>query len=220
MVLLSGGIDSATVLAIAMAEGLTAYALSFDYGQRHIAELDAAARVAASLGAERHLTVSIGAGVFGGSALTDPGIAVPGSPAAGIDATYVPARNTVFLSLALAWAETTGAAGIFTGATAQDQAGYPDCRPEYLSAFESVAALATSAGVSGNAPRIYAPLISLTKAQVIRRGLSLGVDYSLTCSCYNPPPGPCGACGACASRAEAFAELGIPDPAMAKEGRR
>lgn len=223
VVLLSGGADSATAMAVARAEGLAVYALSFGYGQRAAAaELGAAARVAVSLSAARHLTASLGtaADVFGGSALTDPGISMPAIPAGSVDATYVPARNTVFLSLALAWAETIGAGEIFIGVTAQDQAGYPDCRPGYLRAFEAMAALATSAGMSGDAPRVRAPLIGLTKAQAIRRGLSLGVDYSLTRSCYNPAAGPCGACGACILRAGAFTELGIPDPALTEERLR
>jgi 7-cyano-7-deazaguanine synthase len=216
VVLLSGGLDSATVLAIAREEGFMPYALSFRYGQRHAAELEAAALVAASLGAQRHLVADIGTGVFGGSALTDHAIGVPQSPAAGIDATYVPARNTVFLSLALAWAETLGAGHIFIGVNAEDYGGYPDCRPEYLSAFERMAALATSAAAGGVPVRIRAPLTGLAKAQVIERGLALGVDYSLTRSCYDPDAAgqPCGSCGACQVRAGGFAALGIDDPAL------
>jgi 7-cyano-7-deazaguanine synthase len=215
VVLLSGGVDSATVLAIAKAEGFALYAVSFSYGQRHDVELSAAYRVADALGVAEHVIVDVPASLFTGSALTDRSIAVPGTPASEPDATYVPARNTVFLSMALAWAESLGAADIFIGVNADDHAGYPDCRPEYLSAFQRMAALATNAGPV----EIHAPLIDLTKAEIVMRGLELGVDYSLTHSCYNPAPGPCGACGACILRAAAFAEAGVPDPAMAG-GRR
>jgi 7-cyano-7-deazaguanine synthase len=215
VILLSGGIDSATVLAIAKADGFTPCALSFRYGQRHGAELQAAIRVATAQRVSQHLIADVPAALFAGSALTDWDIAVPDSPAAEPDATYVPARNTVFLSLALAWAESIGAAHIFIGVNADDYAGYPDCRPEYLSAFQRMALLATNAGPV----EIHAPLIDLAKTEVIRLGMALGVDYSLTLSCYNPAPGPCGACGACILRAAAFAEAGVPDPAMAGERR-
>jgi 7-cyano-7-deazaguanine synthase len=216
VVLLSGGIDSATVLAVARSEGFAPYALSFRYGQRHAAELAAAGRVAAAQGVVRHLILDVDVSVFGGSALTDPAADVPAGPAASIDATYVPARNTVFLSLALAWAETIGARDIFIGVNAGDHDGYPDCRPGYLAAFQQMAGLATSAGPV----QIRAPLIRMTKAAIIRHGLRLGVDYTPTLSCYNPAPGgPCGACGACSVRAAAFTELGIPDPALAGDRR-
>jgi 7-cyano-7-deazaguanine synthase len=215
VVLLSGGIDSATVLAVARSEGFAPYALSFSYGQRHRRELTAAAQVAAAQGVARHLVLDVDASVFGGSALTDPAIDVPAGPAVSVDATYVPARNTVFLSLALAWAETVGAQAIFIGVNAGDHAGYPDCRPGYLTAFQEMAALATSAGPA----QIRAPLIRMTKTAVIRHGLRLGVDYTPTLSCYNPAPGPCGACGACSVRAAAFTELGVPDPALAGDRR-
>jgi 7-cyano-7-deazaguanine synthase len=215
VVLLSGGIDSATTLALARSGGFEPYALSFHYGQRHAAELQAARAVADAQGVTRHLVADLPHHLFGGSALTDPGIALPGTPAAGIDATYVPARNTVFLSMALAWAETAGARDIFTGVNADDYAGYPDCRPEYLSAFQRMAALATSAGPV----EIHAPLVTMTKAEIIACGLGLGVDFSLTCSCYSDRPSPCGACGACVLRAAAFAEAGVADPALAGERR-
>ena len=185
VVLLSGGLDSATTLAIASAEGFACHCLSVDYGQRHRAELDAAGCVAASLGAAAHRTVHLDMGQFGGSALTDDAIAVPiGGVQPGIPVTYVPARNTVMLSLALAWAEVLGAQDIFLGVNAVDYSGYPDCRPEFLAAFERMANLATKAAVEGKPLRIHAPLIDLPKAAIIRRGLALGVDYSLTVSCY------------------------------------
>lgn len=215
VVLLSGGIDSATTLAIAKCEGFTPCALSFHYGQRHEAELNAAARVAEAQGIVRHLVAHVPASLFGGSALTDLDIAMPGSPAEAIDATYVPARNTVFLSMALAWAETLGAQHIFVGVNADDYAGYPDCRPEYLSAFQRMAALATSSGPA----EIHAPLIGMTKAGIVRHGRGLGVDFSLTRSCYSADPVPCGTCGACILRAAAFAEVGIADPALAGDRR-
>lgn len=218
VVLLSGGLDSATVLAIARADGYAPYALSFSYGQRHSAELDAARRVAKAQGAARHVVVGVGLRMFGGSALTGD-IDVPhhvdaDSLGEGVPVTYVPARNTVFLSLALAWAETLGAADIFIGVNALDYSGYPDCRPEYIRAFERMANLATAAAAEGRRLTIHAPLIEMTKAQIIRRGLELGVDYSLTRSCYDPDPEgrPCGTCDACLLRLRGFAELGMEDP--------
>lgn len=215
VVLLSGGIDSATALAMARNKGFATYALSINYGQRHEMELSAAARVAEAQGVAKHLVADVRGGIFGGSALTDPEIDVPGTPAVSVDATYVPARNTVFLSLALAWAETIGAGDIFIGANSDDCAGYPDCRSGYFGAFEQMAALAINSGPV----RIRTPLIGLTKRQILRVGLNLGVDYSLTRSCYSEAPHPCGACGACILRAAAFAEVGIPDPALAGDRR-
>lgn len=223
VILLSGGLDSATTLAIAKQEGFTPYALSFRYGQRHGVELEAAARVAAALGVAEHVIADIDLRRFGGSALTAD-IAVPKSRTLdamgqGIPITYVPARNTVFLSFALAWAEVLGAADIFIGVNALDYSGYPDCRPEYIAAFERMANLATAAGVEGRQRlRIHAPLIELTKAQIIRRGSALGVDYGLTSSCYDPGPGgrPCGACDSCLLRAKGFAEAGLSDPLQAR----
>lgn len=218
VVLLSGGLDSATALAVARAEGFSAYALTLDYGQRHHAELDAAARVAESLGAAEHQVVPVGLDRLGGSALTDR-IDVPkgrdvAQMAEGIPVTYVPARNTVFLSIALAYAEGIGAADIFIGANVLDYSGYPDCRPEYLEAFERMAALATKAGVEGAPVRIHAPLIQMTKAEIIRKGAALGVDFALTHSCYDPDPAgkACGRCDSCLLRKKGFAEAGVPDP--------
>jgi 7-cyano-7-deazaguanine synthase len=219
VVLLSGGLDSATIAAIAKAEGYEIYALSFRYGQRHAAELESAATLAKVLGAVEHRTATVDLRAFGGSALTDD-IDVPKHRTAAADEipiTYVPARNTVFLALALAWAEVLGASDIFIGVNALDYSGYPDCRPEYIAAFEEMANLATKAGVEGTARyRIHTPLISMTKTQIIRRGLELGVDYALTHSCYDPTPDgrPCGACDACLLRAKGFAEAGIADPAL------
>jgi 7-cyano-7-deazaguanine synthase len=215
VVLLSGGLDSATCLAIARHAGYDCYALSFSYGQRHGTELEAAARVAQALGAIEHRVMTIDLAGFGGSALTDPGIAVPEAPTPGIPVTYVPARNTVFLSLALAWSEVLDAHDIFIGVNAVDYSGYPDCRPEFVSAFERVANLATRAGVEGHRPlRIRAPLISLSKAEIIRRGQGLGVDYSLTVSCYQADARgrACGACDSCRLRREGFAAAGVADP--------
>jgi 7-cyano-7-deazaguanine synthase len=214
VVLLSGGLDSATCLAIARHQGYDCYALSFRYGQRHGAELAAAARVARALGAIEHRVMTIDLAAFGGSALTDSAIAVPEAPTTGIPVTYVPARNTVFLSLALAWSEVLGAHDIFIGVNAVDYSGYPDCRPEFVAAFERVANLATRAGVEGDRPlRIRAPLISLSKADIIRHGQSLGVDYSLTVSCYQADPEgrACGGCDSCRLRRDGFAAAGIPD---------
>jgi 7-cyano-7-deazaguanine synthase len=222
VVLLSGGLDSATVLAIARSEGYALYALSFRYGQRHSVELEAAHRVAAASCVARHVMADIDLRVFGGSALTD-NIDVPHREAADelgdeIPVTYVPARNTIFLSYALAWAETLGCSDVFIGVNAVDYGGYPDCRPEYIQAFEQMANLATKAGVEGRQQlKIHTPLIELTKAQVIERGLTLGVDYSLTHSCYDPDPAgrPCGSCDSCLLRHRGFAELGLADPALA-----
>jgi 7-cyano-7-deazaguanine synthase len=215
VVLVSGGLDSATCLAIAAAEGLDCYGISFAYGQRHDAELAAAARVAAALGAVQHRVMNIDLAAFGGSALTDRAIAVPEGPTTGIPVTYVPARNTVFLSLALAWSEVLGAHDIFIGVNAVDYSGYPDCRPAFVEAFERMANLATRAGVEeGERLRIRAPLISLSKAEIIRHGQALGVDYSLTVSCYQADAEgrACGRCDACRLRREGFAAAGVPDP--------
>ena len=217
--LLSGGLDSATVLAIAKDAGFQVYALSFRYGQRHAVELEAARRVAAAQGAEQHVEVEIDLRLFGGSALTAD-IDVPkgrtdAEMGADVPVTYVPARNTVFLSFAIAWAEVLDADDIFIGVNALDYSGYPDCRPEFIAAFERLAALATKRSVEGNPTRIHAPLIDLTKAQIIRRGLDLGVDYSLTRSCYDPTSDglSCGGCDACLLRLKGFAEVGQTDPA-------
>ncbi|MFZ5511959.1 MAG: 7-cyano-7-deazaguanine synthase QueC [Pseudomonadota bacterium] len=215
VVLLSGGLDSATTLAIARAEDHVCYALSVAYGQRHGAELDAAARVAASLGAREHRVVAIDLAQFGGSALTDTRLAVPTEGVQpGIPITYVPARNTVMLSLALAWAEVLEACHIYVGVNAVDYSGYPDCRPEYIQAFEAMANLATKAAVEGRPLRIHAPLIALTKADIIRRGTALGVDYSLTVSCYQADDQgrACGRCDSCRLRRSGFAAAGVPDP--------
>jgi 7-cyano-7-deazaguanine synthase len=221
VVLLSGGLDSTTVLAIARSQGYVPYALSFRYGQRHSVELDAARRVAAAQGVLRHVVADIDLRMFGGSALTDD-IDVPHHANAEelgeeIPVTYVPARNTVFLSFALAWAETLECSDIFIGVNALDYSGYPDCRPEYIEAFEKMANLATRAGVEGRQRlKIHAPLIELTKAQIIERGLALGVDYSLTHSCYDPDlvGRACGTCDSCLLRRRGFAELGRDDPAL------
>ncbi len=224
VVLLSGGLDSATTLAVARDLGFELYALSFHYGQRHEIELESAAKVARHLHAARHLIMDIDLRPFGGSALTGD-IPVPKDrtvdPAGEIPVTYVPARNTIFLSLALAWAEVLGAADIFIGANAVDYSGYPDCRPEYLEAFERLADLATKAGVAGlQKMRIHAPLLNMTKGEIIRRGIELGVDYSLTRSCYDPGAGgePCGRCDACLLRLRGFREAGIRDPISYREG--
>jgi 7-cyano-7-deazaguanine synthase len=219
VVLLSGGLDSATVLAIARSEGFELYALSFSYGQRHVWELEAANQVAASIGVALHRVALIDLRVFGGSALTDD-IAVPkGRDASemshGIPVTYVPARNTIFLSFALAWAEVLGASDVFIGVNALDYSGYPDCRPEFIEAFEKMANLATRAGVEGRQSlKIHTPLIAMTKAQIIAKGLELGVDYGLTSSCYDPSQSgePCGQCDSCLLRQKGFGEIGIADP--------
>src|SRR4051812_10308864 len=219
VVLLSGGLDSATTAAIALGEGYRVFALSVDYGQRHRFELDAARRVAKALGVERHVVASVGLDQFRGSALTGD-IAVPldrkeDEISHGIPITYVPARNSVFLSLALGYAEVVGAADLFIGVNAIDYSGYPDCRPEYIAAFEKLANLATKAGVEGSLQfRVHTPLIEMTKAQIIRRGTDLGVDYSLTHSCYSPNEAgvSCGRCDACQLRQRGFAEAGLVDP--------
>jgi 7-cyano-7-deazaguanine synthase len=213
VVLLSGGLDSATTLAIARDEGYIPYALSFRYGQRHSVELEAAARIATALGAAKHVIADVNLRLFGGSALTDD-IDVPRGGTEGIPVTYVPARNTVFLSLALAWAETLGSSDIFIGVNALDYSGYPDCRPEYIRAFEQMATLGTKAGVEGGSIRIHAPLIAMAKADIIRKGLALGLDYGLTHSCYDPDGTvPCRTCDSCVIRRRGFADLGLEDPA-------
>jgi 7-cyano-7-deazaguanine synthase len=220
-VLLSGGLDSSTVLAIARSEGFDTYALSFRYGQRHGVELAAARRVAEDLGATQHRIVDIDLRAFGGSALTDGAISVPRHGPGDdlgdqIPATYVPARNTIFLSFALAWAEVLSAADIYIGVSSIDYSGYPDCRPEFIEAYQAMARLATKAAVEGRQKlTIHAPLINLSKAQTIERGLALGVDYGITHSCYDPADAaPCGACDSCLLRARGFAEVGIADPAL------
>ncbi|NSL55748.1 7-cyano-7-deazaguanine synthase QueC [Uliginosibacterium aquaticum] len=216
VVLLSGGLDSATCLAIARAEGFETYALSVAYGQRHAAELAAAERVAAALGAKEHRVGHVDLGQFGGSALTDASIEVPtsGVEAGGIPVTYVPARNTVMLSLALGWAEVLKANAIFVGVNAVDYSGYPDCRPEFIAAFEKMANLATKTGVEGLKLSIHAPLISLSKAQIVQRGTALGVDYGMTVSCYKADDDgrACGQCDACRLRRAGFEAAGLVDP--------
>ena len=214
VVLLSGGLDSATTLALAQEQGFECYALSIDYGQRHHAELGAAARVAKVLGAKEHRVVTVDLRGWGGSALTDGRIAVPTTPPGGIPVTYVPARNTIMLALALAWAEVLAAPHIFFGANAVDYSGYPDCRPEYLQAFEAMANLATRAAVEGNPLVIHAPLVRMTKAQIILAGLEAGVDFRLTVSCYQADAAgsACGVCDACRIRRAGFAAAGIDDP--------
>jgi 7-cyano-7-deazaguanine synthase len=224
VVLLSGGLDSSTVLAIAKDEGFLPYALSFRYGQRHEAELAAAARVAAELGVAEHVIADVNLNVFGGSALTAqievPKARTEAELAEGIPVTYVPARNTVFLSIALAWAEVLEADHIFVGVNALDYSGYPDCRPEYIRAFEQMANLATKAAVEGKQRiEIHAPLIKLTKAQIIERGIALGLDYGATHSCYDPDSDgrACGACDSCLLRIKGFREAGLPDPTTYQE---
>jgi 7-cyano-7-deazaguanine synthase len=214
IVLVSGGLDSATALAVARSEGYDCLALSFDYGQRHRVELEAARKVARSLDAAEHRIIEIDLTQFGASALTDKNIDVPTQAGEGIPVTYVPARNTIFLSYALACAEVAGAADIFIGVNAVDYSGYPDCRPEYIAAFEAMANLATKAAVEGRKLTIHTPLIDLTKAEIIRKGVDLDVDYSLTLSCYQPDDQgrACGACDSCRFRKEGFAAAGIPDP--------
>jgi 7-cyano-7-deazaguanine synthase len=221
VVLLSGGLDSATVAAIAVAEGFDVHALSFRYGQRHAAELQAAKRIVESLGIKKHVVAEIDLRMFGGSALTDD-IEVPkdrslSDMGSGIPVTYVPARNTIFLSFALAWAEVLDATDLFIGVNALDFSGYPDCRPEFIEAFKTLANLATKAGVEGTRRfQIHTPLISLTKAEIIRRGSGLGLDYSATLSCYDPSPngGACGRCDSCQLRRKGFSESGVPDPTI------
>lgn len=214
VILLSGGLDSATVVAMARAEGYTCYTMSFDYGQRHRAELNAAARVAKDLGAIEHKVIGLNLDGMGGSALTDSSIDVPEAPTEGIPVTYVPARNTVFLSLALGWAEVLEARDIFIGVNAVDYSGYPDCRPEFVEAFERLANLATKAGVEGQGFTIRAPLQNLSKADIIKAGTQLGVDYALTVSCYQADDQgrACRKCDSCRLRAEGFAAAGVSDP--------
>ena len=228
VVLLSGGLDSYTAAAIAQQEGFSLYALTVRYGQRHAHEIHAARAVAGALGVERHVELDVNLSVFGGSSLTsdmpvpkDRAIATPStSPGteSEIPSTYVPARNTVFLSLALGWAEVIGSSDIFIGVNALDYSGYPDCRPEYIAAFEQLASLATAKGVQGSAFRVHAPLQMLTKAEIIRRGLALGLDYGLTHSCYDPDPHgvPCGRCDSCTLRAAGFAQAGVADPILGR----
>ncbi len=214
VVLLSGGLDSATVLALARQRGRACYALSFDYGQRHRVELAAAARVAQQWGAIEHRTVSIGLGGFGGSALTDPSIGVPEHGTTGIPITYVPARNTVFLALALGWAEVLGAREIHIGVNAVDYSGYPDCRPEFIAAFAQMANLATKAGIEGESFQIVTPLMALSKAGIIRAGIAQGVDFAATVSCYQADAEgrACRVCDSCRLRRAGFAEAGVADP--------
>lgn len=214
VVLLSGGLDSATVLAVARDEGQECHALSLDYGQRHHAELDAARRVAARLGATAHRIMRLDMGVYGGSALTDASIAVPESPTQGIPVTYVPARNTIMLALALGWAEVLDADAIYIGVNALDYSGYPDCRPAFVEAFQALADLATKRALDGHPIRIKAPLIDLSKADIIRMGARLGVDYGLTVSCYQASESglACGRCDSCRLRRQGFEQAGIPDP--------
>jgi 7-cyano-7-deazaguanine synthase len=214
VVLLSGGLDSATTLAMARGQGFDCYCLSLDYGQRHRSELQAAARVAAALGASAQRTMKLDLTPFGGSALTDASIEVPSVPTDGIPITYVPARNTIMLSLALAWAEVLQSCDIFIGANAVDYSGYPDCRPEYIAAFQNMANLATKAALEGNPTTIHAPLIHLSKAEIIRQGIALGVDYALTVSCYQADAQgrACGRCDSCRLRKAGFEQAGVPDP--------
>jgi 7-cyano-7-deazaguanine synthase len=214
IVLLSGGLDSATVLAMARARAYECYALSVEYGQRHGAELNAALRVAVALGAREHRLMRVDLGGIGGSALTDAAISVPEAPTSGIPITYVPARNTLFLSLALGWAEVVGAADIFVGVNAVDYSGYPDCRPAFIEAFERLAQLATKAGVEGARFNIQAPLIDMSKAEIIRAGIDLGVDFSMTVSCYQADAEgrACAKCDSCRLRAAGFAAANFPDP--------
>lgn len=220
VVLLSGGLDSSTVLSMAKAQDFECYCLSFAYGQKHSAELEYAKNIADSMGAAQHRIATIDIGAFGGSALTDDDIEVPDASEAGdeIPVTYVPARNTVFLSYALGWAEVLGSSDIFIGVNAVDYSGYPDCRPEFIKAFEAMANLATRAGVEGATLRIHSPLIDLTKGEIIQRGTALGVDYSQTVSCYRLSASgeACGECDSCSLRAAGFQEAGIPDPTVYK----
>lgn len=236
VVLLSGGLDSATVLAIARSQGFAAHALSVRYGQRHVLEVERAGRVARALGAAQHKVIDVDLGAFGGSALTGAGRGLGSAERAldipkgrseseigkGIPPTYVPARNTIFLSLALAWAETLAASDIFIGANALDFSGYPDCRPDYIAAFERLANLATKAGAEGARFAVHAPLIAMTKADIVRKGLALGVDFALTSSCYDPGPNgnPCRECDSCFLRAKGFAEAGVRDPLLTTHERQ
>jgi 7-cyano-7-deazaguanine synthase len=218
VVLLSGGLDSYTTAAVAHRDGFELFALSFRYGQRHVVELEAAARIARALGVARHLVVDLDLSAIGGSALTAPDIEVPRDrplDATDIPVTYVPARNTIFLSVALGWAEVLDASDLFLGVNAIDYSGYPDCRPAFISAFEAMARLATRAGIEGRPLRVHTPLIALSKADIVRLGTELGLDYGLTVSCYAPGPDgtPCGRCDSCRLRAEGFASAGVADPA-------
>jgi len=214
VVLLSGGLDSATVLAIAREQGYECHALSVSYGQRHVAELHAAGRVVRALGAAGHQTMHVNLDAYGGSSLTDSSIDVPETPTTGIPSTYVPARNTLFLSMALGWAEVLGAQDLFIGVNAVDYSGYPDCRPEFIEAFEKLAQVATKAGVEGRPFKVHAPLLRWSKAEIIREGLRLGVDYGLTVSCYQADESgrACGRCDSCRLRREGFAAAGVADP--------
>lgn len=214
VILVSGGLDSTTVLSMALAQGYDCYTLSFDYGQRHRSELDSAQRVSDSVAVVEHKVVKLDLGTIGGSALTDAAIDVPEHETTGIPVTYVPARNTVFLSIALGWAEVLGANDIFLGVNAVDYSGYPDCRPDYISAFESMANLATKAGVEGQRLRIHAPLMTMTKADIVEAGLALGVDYSQTVSCYQASQEglACRKCDSCRLRSQGFIEAGVKDP--------
>lgn len=214
VVLLSGGLDSATVLAIARNDGYDCFALSLDYGQRHRAELAAAHRVASALGAVEHKVLPLSLDAIGGSALTDTAIAVPEAATEGIPVTYVPARNTVFLALALGWAEVLGSTDLFVGVNAVDYSGYPDCRPAFIKAFEQLANLATKVGVEGQQFQVHAPLIEMSKAEIIRKGAALGVDYGLTVSCYQADEtgAACGVCDSCRLRADGFSAAGVADP--------
>lgn len=216
VVLVSGGLDSATVLALAREQGFVCYALSFDYGQRHRIELQAAAAIAKSLGAAAHKTIRMDLREIGGSALTDDAIAVPAASTGGIPVTYVPARNTVFLAIALGWAEVLDATDLFIGVNAVDYSGYPDCRPEFIDAFEQLARVATKAGAEGKKFHVHTPLITLTKAQIIAEGVRLGVDYAATISCYSADADgyACGQCDSCRLRKQGFAAAGIPDPTV------
>lgn len=219
VVLLSGGLDSYTAAAMARRDGFVLSALSFRYGQRHRMEIDAARRVARALGVERHLVLDLDLAAMGGSSLTSPDIAVPRDRPAdepGIPSTYVPARNTIFLAVALGWAEVLGAHDLVIGVNALDYSGYPDCRPAFIRAFEALARVATRAGVEGQPIRVHAPLIEMSKADIIRRGTTLGLEYGLTLSCYDPSAGgvPCGHCDSCRLRAAGFAAAGVPDPAQ------
>ena len=214
VILVSGGLDSTTVVAMAKSQGYDCYTLSFDYGQRHRSELEAAQRVSKLMAVQEHKVVKLDLGTIGGSALTDASIDVPEEETSGIPVTYVPARNTVFLSIALGWAEVLGANDIFLGVNAVDYSGYPDCRPEYINAFEAVANLATKSGVEGQKLSIHAPLIDMTKAQIVQAGLGLGVDYSQTVSCYqaNLEGEACGRCESCRLRRQGFEQAGVKDP--------
>ncbi len=216
IILLSGGLDSITVLAKAKAQGYQCYALSFDYGQRHNAELHAARKIALHYQVEMHKVINLGLGSIGGSALTDEQIAVPDTPQQGIPVTYVPARNTVFLSFALGWAEVIGAYDIFIGVNAVDFSGYPDCRPEFIQAFQTLANLATKTGVEGQEIKIHAPLVHLSKAEIIKQGVRLGVEYQQTVSCYSADKAglACGHCDACRLRKQGFTEAEIKDPTL------